>query len=97
MLDPKVQKELALTQARVEGMKIQALTKAQIEAQKQQQRMAQSEQRHAQKLRQDEDDHVADLRGQLTQGQVDTTIKDAKAASDIANQRMKTQFEVDEE
>jgi len=97
MLDPKIQKEMALTQARVESMRMQAMTKAQIEAQKNQQRLAQSEQRHAQKQRQDEDDHISDLRGQLTQGQVDTTIKDAKAASEIANQRMKSQSEVAEE
>ena len=95
-MDPKIQKELALTQARVEGMRAEAQTKAQIEAQKNQQRLQQSEQRFRQGQRQKEEEHIGKLRGQLTQGQVDTTIKDAKAATDIENERMKAQFETAE-
>jgi hypothetical protein len=92
-IDPKIQKELALTQAKVEGMQIQAQTKAQIEAQKNAQRLSQSEQRFIQGQRQKEEEHLAKLRGELSQGQVDTTIKDAKAASDIQNERIRTMLE----
>ena len=86
-IDPKIQKELALTQARVEVMMAQAQAKAQIEAQKNQQRLQQSDQRFKQDQQQKEEDHIAGLRGELQQGQVDTAIKDAKAAADIQNER----------
>ena len=95
-VDPKVAKELALTRAKVEGMQQLNMTKSQIEQQKAQARMSQSERMFQQRQRQSEEQHIGKLRGQLTQGQVDTTIKDAKAASDIANQRIATESEMAE-
>ena len=96
-MDPKIQKELALTQARLEGLKAEAQTKAQIEQQKNQQRLQQSDQRFRQDQQQKEEDHIAGLRGELQQGQVDTTLKDAKMAADIENERRQAQLEPTEE
>jgi len=91
--DPGVAKEVALTQAKIQSMQATAQNKAQITAanaaQKQQQREAQFQQ----KQRQGEEDHVAGLRKQLTATQVDTTIADAKAATDIHNKRMASMAE----
>jgi hypothetical protein len=96
-IDPKIQKELALTQARVEGMQAQAKVKAQIEDQKNRQRLQQSEQRFRQQQRQSEEDHTAGLRGKLRDGQVDVAVKDAKTAADIENERRQSQLEQPEE
>jgi hypothetical protein len=95
--DPKVQRELALTQAKVQGLQIQAQSKAQIEEQKNQQRLRQSEERFQQGQRLKEEEHLGKMRGQLTESQVDTTIKDAEAAAAIENQRLKAQFEAAQE
>jgi len=96
-LDPKVQRELMLTKAKVESMQTQAQAKAQIEMQKNQQRLQQSDQRFRQNLKQKEEQHIGNLEEDLTQSQVNTTIKDAEAAAKIQNERMKAALEPTEE
>jgi len=95
-VDPQIQKELALTQAKVEGL--QAATQAKIQADnaKNAQRIGQREEQFRQKQRQLEEQHIATLRQKLRQGDVDTTLKDAKTAADIQNDRMATMAELEE-
>jgi hypothetical protein len=96
-IDPKVQRELMLTKAKVESMQAQAQTKAQIEMQKNQQRMAQSEARFRQDQRQKDAEHMGKLEKDLTQSQIDRTIQDAEAAAEIQNERMKAALEPTQE
>jgi len=78
-------------------MQTQAQAKAQIEMQKNQQRLQQSDQRFRQNLKQKEEQHIGNLEEDLTQSQVNTTIKDAEAAAKIQNERMKAALEPTEE
>jgi hypothetical protein len=85
--DPEAAKEIATTQAKIKAITVTAQTKAQISkanaAQKQQQR----DEQFRQKQQQSEESHIADLRKKLRETEVDTTIADIKAASDISNAR----------
>jgi Na+/phosphate symporter len=95
-VDPKIAKELALTQAKVEGMQAQIQAKIQADNAKNAQRIGQREEQFQQKQRQLEEQHIATLRKKLQDTQVETTIADAKAATEIQNDRMATMAELDQ-
>lgn len=92
-VDPKIAKEMALTQAKVESIQQQSQAKIQADNAKQVQRITQRDQQFQQKLQQTEEQHRAKLLEAQRQSDVDTTIKDAKTAADIQNQRLTTLVE----
>lgn len=89
----EVAKEMAMTQAKIQGMQMTAQTKAQIAAANAAQKQRQREAQFRQKQRQSEEQHVGALRKQLRETEVDRTIADAKAATDIQNSRMTAEAE----
>jgi hypothetical protein len=83
--------EQATTQAKLEAIKLTAQTKAQIAAQNAAQKQAQRDAQFQQKQQQSEESHTVDLKKKMREAQVNTTISDIKAASEIANAKKKSE------
>lgn len=86
-IDPKVQKEMAVNQVKVDGMRQQAATKAEIQQRAADQRFQQREEQHAAKLRQNEEDHIAGLRKKLREGDLDAALAMREAETNAQTQQ----------
>lgn len=78
-------KEIATTKAKIQAIGLTAQTKAKITQANADQKRQQRDDQFQQKQQQSEEAHTADLRKKLRETEVDTTIADVKAATEIKN------------
>jgi len=87
--------EAATAQVKNKALLIQASTKAKIAQASASQKAQQRQEAHMAKLKQQEESHIAGLRKTLRDTDVQTTIADAKAATEITNARKKAEADAE--